>query len=137
VATPGRRENRMLSRIFLIFLPPPSSSLTSIVCGFALLPVSGGFGVTANVFAERAKEMGGSTESLRMILGNLMAHELGHLLLGQSGHSVAGIMRAQWRTQELQRAVEGTLFFLPEQAQTIRAQVLARMINSGTLPAHR
>jgi hypothetical protein len=103
-------------------------------CGFALLPVSGGFGVTANVFAERAKEMGGSTESLRVILGDLMAHELGHLLLGQPGHSVAGIMRAQWQTRELQRAVEGTLFFLPEQAQTIRAQVLARMINSGTLP---
>jgi hypothetical protein len=102
--------------------------------GFALLPVSGGFGVMANVFAERAKEMAGSTASLSVILGDLMAHELGHLLLSQSAHSVAGIMRGQWRTRELQRAAAGTLFFLPEQAQTIRAQVLARMIGGGQTP---
>jgi len=54
--------------------------------GFALLPVSGGFGVMANVFAERAKEVAGSTASLSVILGDLMAHELEHLLLSQSAH---------------------------------------------------
>ena len=101
--------------------------------GFALLPVSGGFGVMANVFAERAKEMAGSTASLSVILGDLMAHELGHLLLSQSAHSVAGIMRGEWRTRELQKVAEGTLFFLPEQAQKIRTQVLARMIGGGQM----
>ena len=103
--------------------------------GFALLPVSReGFGVTANVFAERAKEMAGSTESLAVILGALTAHELGHLLLRSAAHSVAGIMRGRWQTRELKRAIEGALSFLPEQAATIRAQVVARMVASGEMP---
>jgi hypothetical protein len=60
-----------------------------------------------------------------------MAHELGHLLLWDAAHSVAGIMRGQWQTTELQRAKEGTMLFLPGQAATIRAQVVARMVRGG------
>ena len=102
--------------------------------GFALLPVTGDFGVMANVFAERAQEMGGGAESMAVILGDLIVHELGHLLLGSAGHSVAGIMRGQWQTRELHRVMQGRLSFLPEQASIIRAQVTARMIRGGEMP---
>jgi hypothetical protein len=99
--------------------------------GIALLPPRGGFGVIANVFAERAKEMAGGKAPLGSILGALIAHELGHLLLNQSLHSVAGVMCGRWRGQELQRAVDGALCFLPEQAKVIRAQVFARALGAG------
>src|SRR6266481_1562054 len=35
------------------------------------------------------------------LLGLVMAHELGHLLLRSAGHSVAGIMPARWGKKEL------------------------------------
>ena len=103
--------------------------------GVALLPVRGEcFGVTANIFAERVQEMAGSTESVAVILGAVMAHELGHLLLRHAAHSVAGIMCGQWRTREIERAVKGTLLFLPEEAKTIREQVALRMMSGGEPP---
>jgi hypothetical protein len=105
--------------------------------GLASLPAGGGFGVRASIFAERATKMAGNPEWSGVILGDLMVHELGHLLLSSPAHSVAGIMTGRWQTKELERAAQGALWFLPEQAQTIRAQVLARMIDSGTLPANR
>jgi hypothetical protein len=64
-------------------------------------------------------------------LGDLIAHELGHLLLGTSEHSVAGIMRARWQARELQGILRPAMFFFPEQAKAIRAQGLARMASSG------
>ncbi len=100
--------------------------------GFALLPVNGGFGMLANVFSERAREMGSGAESQGITLGDLMAHELGHLLLGTSEHSVAGIMRARWQARELQGILRPAMFFFPEQADTIRAQVRARMAGMRT-----
>jgi hypothetical protein len=107
------------------------------IYGFALLSMNGGFGVTANVFADRTKQMASDEETQGVILGHLMAHELGHLLLGEAGHPAgAGIMHVPWQTKELERIKQGVVFFLPEQAKRIRAQVLARTISGGETPAH-
>jgi hypothetical protein len=107
------------------------------IYGFALLSMNRGFGVTANVFADRVKQMASDEETQGVILGHLMAHELGHLLLGEAGHPAgAGIMHVPWQTKELERIKQGVMFFLPEQAKRIRAQVLARTISGGETPAH-
>ena len=99
------------------------------IFGFAFMPVNGGFGVVANVFADRARDFTTDQELHRVILGHLIAHELGHLLLGQAGHSaVAGIMHVPWQTKELEQIKRGVMSFLPEQAERIRAQVVARMM---------
>ena len=99
------------------------------IFGFALMPVDGGFGVVANVFADRARDITTDQELHQVILGHLIAHELGHLLLGQAGHSpVAGIMHVPWQTKELEQIKRGVMSFLPEQAERIRAQVFARMM---------
>jgi hypothetical protein len=54
------------------------------------------------------------------LLALVMAHELGHLLLGEQSHSSHGIMVPKFRTQELRRAQKGELRFTPEQAQRMR-----------------
>jgi hypothetical protein len=57
------------------------------------------------------------------LLGHLMAHEVGHLLLPVQSHSPKGLMRAQWSRAELQLALEGRLRFTDEQARLIRSKV--------------
>jgi hypothetical protein len=37
------------------------------------------------------------------VLGFAVAHEIGHLLLGNNAHGAAGVMRAVWSRGELQR----------------------------------
>ena len=60
------------------------------------------------------------------ILGTLMAHEIGHLLLAGKDHSPRGIMRPQMREQDWQLAAVGALGFTPDQAGRIRSEVSRR-----------
>lgn len=60
------------------------------------------------------------------VLGPAIAHEIGHLLLGQQGHSPKGIMRARWRREDYERAPLGAFKFTAEQATAIRDEVAAR-----------
>jgi len=58
--------------------------------------------------------------SVPRVLGHVMAHELGHLLLGSNAHTEIGIMRPHWFSEQLRAVERGTLFFSPEQARLIR-----------------
>jgi hypothetical protein len=76
----------------------------------------------AYVFFERvrseAERYGASTA---LVLAAAMAHEVGHLLLPQRGHSRDGLMRACWTREDFQRADQGLLRFSSEQAALVRA----------------
>jgi len=61
-------------------------------------------------------------------LGCVIAHELGHALLGQHSHSVSGLMRDHWDIKQLQEAAQHTLSFAPQHAARIRAEVMARAL---------
>jgi hypothetical protein len=60
--------------------------------------------------------------SVPRVLGHVMAHELGHLLLGNA-HTREGIMCPSWRGQQLQRLTKGGLLFSREQAEFIRERL--------------
>jgi hypothetical protein len=79
----------------------------------------------ANVYADRVPKMAYGQE-VGVILGRIMAHELGHLLLGKNEHSRAGVMRAEWLSDDRQSRTPALMLFLPGEAKRIRAQVLAR-----------
>lgn len=68
------------------------------------------------------------------ILGDAMAHELGHLLLG-TRHSRQGVMKAFWTFQDLDMARRGKLRF--SAAQLTAVQRVARSLprNSSTMAA--
>jgi len=60
------------------------------------------------------------------ILGCVIAHEIGHLLLGPNSHSRTGIMVGKWSPEALRDAGQGRLHFTPQQAERICAEVMAR-----------
>jgi hypothetical protein len=61
------------------------------------------------------------SRQLSQLLGHIMAHELGHLLLGHEIHSAAGVMRA---TLDIERALQGRLTFTAAEGRAIRNVLL-------------
>ena len=83
-----------------------------------------GAGQQADVFYSRIENF--QAESLAdraQILGHVMAHELGHLLLGMNSHSTQGIMQPHWGERELRLASMGNLQFDRRQSEMIRDRV--------------
>jgi hypothetical protein len=60
-----------------------------------------------------------------VVLAAAIAHEVGHLLLGDRSHSRAGIMTARLSSRNLELAQRAHLFFTSEQARQIRMQMEA------------
>jgi hypothetical protein len=54
------------------------------------------------------------------LLGCVLAHEVGHLLLGTNSHSASGVMQARWDSSTLRVAALSSLFFTPAQTAVLR-----------------
>jgi len=81
----------------------------------------------ASVFFHRALELAKSRRApLAGILGAMVAHEVGHLLLQQADHSAGGIMRAPWLDQDLKSIARGRLEFTADQSSRLRLMVAKR-----------
>jgi len=63
------------------------------------------------------------------VLACVIAHELGHLLLGAYGHSIHGIMRDRWDIEQTRLALMSALDFLPEEGKLMKRSLL-----DGTQP---
>ncbi len=111
-------------RILLRPVPDSTAALPDMTFGFA-----DGKSL-ASVYWERVQDLAcgldGDKRDAPVILGDVMAHELGHLLLGTNSHSLAGIMRAKWDPVFLRQALMGHELFLPEQSGLMRTTVLRR-----------
>ena len=59
---------------------------------------------------------------LPVMLGCVMAHELGHLLLRAPGHSAKGIMQPQWGPVQIRQALTGHLRFTAQESTRIQSQ---------------
>jgi hypothetical protein len=57
------------------------------------------------------------------VLGHVMAHELGHLLLARASHSSTGIMSDRWGQFEMDLIAANLMKFTNEQARLIRRTV--------------
>jgi hypothetical protein len=95
------------------------------VLGTAYLDEKGA-GYFAYVFYDRIQELAQRRSLGHALLANVMAHEVGHLLLGSTSHSVSGIMCAHWNYEELRKVAEGSMSFLPVQSRTMQARLRAR-----------
>ena len=102
---------------------PASRGLTSSTMGISFSG-QGGKGCYADLFYEPIQQLQQETHaSPSVILGHVMAHELGHLLLGTNSHSPSGLMRAHWTPEDLANAAKGNLLFSREQALRIADRV--------------
>jgi len=102
-------------------------SKNSDAFGLAVEGGAGEFACDAWVFYDQIRVAAASTGlSLPQILGSVVAHELGHLLLGANSHSKRGLMRARWSREELLEADFGELSFSNSERERIRSSVVAR-----------
>ncbi len=78
------------------------------------------------VEAFTAKHIADTHADTAQILGHVIAHEIGHLLLNDQTHSASGIMRSPWNLWDLQNASYGHLLFTRRQAEAIRSEISNR-----------
>lgn len=102
--------------------------LSQATLGSALLPEDGDFGVIAQVCAHCCAELVQGSEKLHAaILGHVMAHELGHLLLGIGSHGATGLMHVPWDKKALESIAQGSLLFTSRETETLRRNAATRL----------
>ncbi len=67
-------------------------------------------------------------------LGYVIAHELGHMMLGANAHALVGIMRATLLPEDWGKAAQGTLGFTHSQNQQIRMWIDQRSRRCDRVP---
>jgi hypothetical protein len=108
-------------------MPPDQRARARSAFGFAHVPHSGGAGFLADVYMPGADLLAsGDIRERGSMLGHLIAHELGHLLLGTTRHAAKGIMRSPFTSREVERARQGALLFNTEEAKRLIANVRSR-----------
>jgi hypothetical protein len=89
-------------------------------------------GSIATVYADRVVNTSDRAgANARGVLGRVIAHEIGHLLIGTSHHSRKGLMRAVWTDLELRRSVGLEWRFSASEARCLRAGIARRRDRAG------
>jgi hypothetical protein len=129
--TPLKETDLMLR----IASAPLGNSFQDTVFGFAANPA------VATVYYEYVVNQAMSDDAefeAPMILGCVVAHEIGHLLLGSNSHSSAGIMQPHWQRKQILQRMRHQLLFTTEQSKLMRAEARTRMRPpTGTLKDER
>ena len=94
---------------------------------FGVSFIDAGGGVFADIFMDRIRRLHeeSSHTSLSTMLGAVMVHELGHLLLGEHSHSSEGLMQAHWSSDQLRKIGMGNLLFDARAAAQLRSRAAA------------
>ena len=87
----------------------------------------------AYIFHHRVEELCKDRYPEAAVLGHMIAHEIGHLLLGLSSHSRTGIMSVPWRSKDLKRAGQDGMRFTKKEARRIRANLHKRSQSAAAL----
>ena len=121
LATP-RVVLRIMTKRHTLALRRPASEF-----GFAALPAGEVLGELAYIFHGRVASLSKSTQiDLPILLGHVVAHEIGHLLLGSKSHSVSGVMTKNWTKPVLRLAEQGHLGFSPQQSRRMKHNLQIR-----------
>jgi hypothetical protein len=129
VGTPAGAEAGELPPLKVEILAPRHATpvRSTSVLGFTVLPADGSPGVYAGVrYGAVERQLHETTASLAQVLGYVIAHEVGHLLLGTNAHAAWGVMSAQLSGAYFDRAAQGTLLFAPDEAAQLRKGIRSR-----------
>lgn len=73
------------------------------------------------VFYDRVTEVAAINRAdTARLMGNVIAHEMGHLLLHHAAHTAEGLMRGVWDADAIRQGASGLLWFSPAESQEIR-----------------
>ena len=98
-------------------------------------PDEKGAGYFAYVFYDRIQELAQRRRLGHALLADVMAHEIGHLLLGSTSHSPSGIMCGHWNYEQLRNVSEGAMAFVPAQSRIMRDRLRVRQSERMDLTA--
>jgi hypothetical protein len=85
------------------------------------------------LFRDRVNDMlNAHASSAGAILGHILAHEIGHVLLGTASHSRTGLMKPGWNSLDLGAMLASRLEFAPVESEMIRNNLIA-----GRLYSHK
>ncbi|MCP5117208.1 MAG: hypothetical protein GY953_40810, partial [bacterium] len=71
--------------------------------------------------SDRFASLLGSDVCMALVLGTVLAHEMGHLLLGTNSHSDDGIMHPKWNRTDLEDSYLGRQRFTRKEAKRLHA----------------
>jgi hypothetical protein len=98
-----------------------STNGTSFALGEAFVDTVKRTGVLATVFVDRieafAAQAAGDVVS---VVGSVVAHEIGHLLLGTNDHTDEGLMRRTWTLTDLARNRDADWLFTKSDVDRVR-----------------
>ena len=107
-----------------VLAAPTQHEYEDSVFGFTIHPA---FASVYYEYAMRRAKTDHAESEITIVLGGVIAHELGHLLLGTNGHSSTGIMQPRWEPNQVQQLMMGSLLFTPEQSKLMREEARSRM----------
>lgn len=95
--------------------------------GDAYVDTASASGALATVYADRVDAMAHAAGvDAGTLLGRVMAHEIGHLLLGSPAHRSSGLMRAEWSPALIQRRIANDWRLSEADAANAREGVVKR-----------
>ena len=93
--------------------------------------VSGaGTGTVVTVYPDEVQRAVGAWNAAGPLLGRVMAHEVGHLLLGAHAHAKDGLMRPIWSREEIARDSRFDWRFSKREIGHMRERLAARLESS-------
>jgi len=134
------RSTETFLRVNIVdWFPPELKNVSSEALGLSILPSEAKSGRFAYISMPRVKQFASEEEiPPSMLLGIVLAHEIGHLLLGTGPHLPAELMAAGITRTALTRAREGLLLFGPSESVRLRWAVEAvtkQLSNSQARPS--
>lgn len=119
------QDNELVIR--LIRGPVTDTRVPSQALGYSALHAMHQRGTLATVFPDRVRTLAQRAGwAAGDLLGNAIAHEVGHLLLGSTSHADDGLMRPHWTARDTRNSVPRDWAFQDREREPIRAAVYGR-----------
>jgi hypothetical protein len=124
------RPSELIVRLLpaAVMSPTAEYAVNKLALGFSYLDAETRMGTLSTVFADRVYALADLASIDRgRLLGQAVAHEVGHLLLRTSDHSATGLMRARWSPDALRHEPPTLWRFSNGEEANMRMGLLARL----------
>jgi hypothetical protein len=120
------RPDQLVVELFSMCMGP-SSSCDSSPLGLAVAHDPERLPYNALVFCREIESLADRYAIRRAsVLGNVIAHVIGHLLIGFDSHGVDGVMKGNWGGKDVVLAAQGGMRLDKQEAARLRQAVIAR-----------